>query len=112
MEAAMSYSVAGKFLVASMLALLLLGCATDPYEAVKLGDTRQHVVELLGRPNDPQKDFTHGEREVLQGTLDTMNTNGAASLSVWKRPGELFYVVGFNGKGGVTVKRRFFYVAP
>lgn len=100
------------FLVAFIASAFLFGCATpDPYDKVALGDSRAHVAELLGAPSVPERDFTHNELKAVQGSLDAMK-QGAESYSVWKRQGELFYVVGFDKNGAVAVKRLFFYVAP
>ncbi len=109
----MSYTRSAGCCAAFLVALFLSGCAsTDPYERVTMGDTRQHVVDLLGAPSVPERDFTANERQVVQGTLATMDRQGAASFMVWKRRGELFYIVGFDKSDGVAVKRRFSYVAP
>lgn len=102
------------FLRCAFLAILLAGCATpaDPFEAVAVGDTRARVVELLGKPLVPEQDMTHNEREAVQGAVDAMNEKGARSISIWKQGSERFEIVGFDSKGMVTFKRRFFYQAP
>ncbi len=107
------YAIFRRCLAVSLLAGALYGCATSAgYEAVAVGDTREQVVALLGAPSVPERDFTHNEREVVRGTLETMDKNGSESLSVWKENNELFYIVGFDKNGVVTEKRKFIYVAP
>ncbi len=107
-----SYAIVKRGFAVSVL-VFLFGCATaEPYEKVTVGETREQVVAVLGAPSVPEKDFTANERKVVSGTLESMDRKGAESLSVWKRDNELFYIVGFDASGVVTVKRRFFYVAP
>lgn len=107
------YAIFRRCLAVSLLAAVLCGCATSAgYEAVAVGDSREHVLAVLGSPSVPERDFTHNEREVVRGTLATMDKNGSESLSVWKQSNELFYIVGFDKNGVVTEKRKFIYVAP
>jgi len=109
----MSGTIPYRFLAASLPAVFLFGCATaDPYAKVAVGESREQVVTLLGSPSAPYGDLTRNEREAIQATLADMQRSDVESFSVWKRPGELFYVVGFDKRGAVAVKREFFYVAP
>jgi len=51
---------AGNILV-TFINLFLFACATDPYQTISVGDSREKVVTSLGKPSNPEKDLSRNE---------------------------------------------------
>ena len=91
------------------IALFLVACASDPYQTIAVGDSRDKVVTLLGRPSNPEKDLSRSEREAIRSALQKTNNRDSENFSIWKRDTDLFYIVGFTKKDTVAVKHRIFF---
>ncbi len=92
-----------------VIALLLFACATDPYQTISVGDSREQVIALLGKPGSIDKDLPPSRKVFITSTLRKLDNKDSETFSIWKPDGDLVYVVGFNKKGQVAVKHRFFF---
>ncbi len=98
------------------VALVLLAASqnahagSDPYLTVAVGDSRERIISLFGPPANPERDLPRRRKEQIASTLNKLDNNGAESYSIWKREGEMVYVIGFNKHGKVAFKHRFFFV--
>jgi hypothetical protein len=106
----MRYATSAGSIQFTLVALFLFACATtDHYQTIAVGDSREKVIALLGKPSNPEKDLSRSERETIKSALQKTNNRDSEKFSIWKRDGELFYIVGFNKKDTVAVKHRIFF---
>ncbi len=105
----MRYTISFRNILLPMIALFLFACATDPYQTISVGDSREHVIELLGKPGSIDKDLTPSRKVFITSTLKKLDNHDSESFSIWKPDEDLVYVIGFNKKGSVAVKHRFFF---
>ena len=92
-----------------VIALFLFACATDPYQTISVGDSREQVIALLGKPGSIDRDLPPSRKEFITSNLRKLDNRDSENFSIWKPDGDLVYVIGFNKKGQVAVKHRFFF---
>ncbi len=90
-------------------ALLLFACAADPYQKIAVGDSRETIITLLGKPGSIDKDLPPSRKELITSNLKKLNNQDSEYFSIWKIDEDMVYVIGFNKKGKVAVKHRFFF---
>lgn len=103
--------------LATLVAIVISFCGswahadTDPYLKIAEGDSRARVVSLLGEPVDPSRDLSAAERKNIRSALKITDNKGAVEFVIWKRSGQLFYLIGFNRSNTVATKHRLLTLA-
>jgi|SRR3989344_2248026 len=105
----MRYTTSVRNILLPIIALLLFACATDPYQTISVGDSRDKVVALLGKPGSIDKDLPPSRRELIKSNLKKLDNHDSEYFSIWKLDEDTVYVIGFNKKQKVAVKHRFFF---
>ncbi len=104
----MRHVIPAENILVTFITLFLFACATDPYQTISVGDSREKVVTSLGKPSNPEKDLSRNERETIKSALQKTNNRDSDNFAIWKRDADLFYIVGFTKNGTVAVKHRIF----
>jgi len=105
----MRYTTSVRNILLPIISLFLFACATDPYQTISVGDSREKVIALLGKPGSIDKDLTPSRRELITSNLKKLDNHDSEHFSIWKPDEDLVYVIGFNKKEKVAVKHRFFF---
>lgn len=107
----MTRAIPCQSILVALLALVISGfvsCAhaeTDPYLKIAEGDSRARVVSLLGEPVDPGN-LSAAERKNIRSALRVTANKSAVEVLIWKRSGQMFYLIGFNSSNTVATKHR------
>ncbi len=105
----MQYTISVRNILLPIIALLLFACTTDPYQTISVGDSREKVIALLGKPGSPDKDLPPTRKEFITSNLKKLDNHDSKYFSIWKSDEDLIYVIGFNKDEKVAVKHRFFF---
>ena len=96
----MRYTISFRNILLPMIALFLFACATDPYQTISVGDSREQVIALLGKPGSIDKDLPPSRKVFITSTLRKLDNKDSETFSIWKPDGSnLVYptLVGTNG---------------
>lgn len=113
----MKLAIPCKSILVALLAMVISGFVsfaradTDPYLRIAEGDSRARVVGLLGEPVDPSRDLSAAERKNIRSALKITANKDAVEVLIWKRSGQLFYLIGFNRSNTVATKHRLLTLA-
>ncbi len=104
----MRYTTSVRNILLPIIALLF-ACAADPYQTISVGDSREKVIALLGKPGSIDKDLPPSRKELITSNLKKLDNHDSEYFSIWKPEEDLVYVIGFNKKEKVAVKHKFFF---
>jgi hypothetical protein len=105
----MRYTTSIRNILLPIIALFLFSCATDLYQTISVGDSREKVIALLGKPGSIDKDLPPNRKELITSNLKKLDNHDSEYFSIWKLDENLVYVIGFNKKEKVAVKHRFYF---
>lgn len=106
----MQYTIFVKNILLLSITLFLLSCAADPYETISVGDSREKIITLLGKPGNIDNDLSSKRKELITLNLKNLDNHDSKYFSIWKSDEDLVYVIGFNKDEKVAVKHRFVFI--
>ena len=74
------------------------------YDSISIGDSKEHVIDHLGAPDDKSEDFRLGQRQGFEVEYQRAAKSNSSYYLMWYKGIDVVYCVGFSENNRVTVK--------
>ncbi len=74
------------------------------YESISAGDSKEHVIDQLGPPDDKSVEFRLGQRQGFEVEYQRAAKSNSSYYFVWYKGIDVVYCIGFDENHRVAVK--------